>query len=90
MKFERTEMPRGKRPGDSKKRSLRFEEEKNRLFFSLSVDQRRSIHKFNPYRRERDRLIADLYRRGVKLTILADLSKMSKSAVHRAAHRGSG
>jgi hypothetical protein len=89
MKFERAEMRRGKRPGNLKKKNPRFEEEKDKLFWDLSHEQRKSLHKFNPYRRERDQLIAHLYRRGVKLRILADLSKMSKSSVHRAAHRTS-
>ena len=60
--------------------------EKERLLASLTQEQKQDIKKENPYRRERDSSIYELARRGVKQSLLVEISGIDRASISRIAN----
>ncbi|MDQ7838262.1 MAG: hypothetical protein RDU59_07200 [Thermodesulfobacteriota bacterium] len=57
--------------------------EAKRVWESLDEGLQKTIQKDNPFRVERDNAIFGLSKRGVKVDILAEITGVSRNAVHR-------
>ncbi len=62
--------------------------EKEWLLASITDQERKTIKAGNPFKVERNALIQNLYKRGVSLPLLVELTGMPKSTVHRIATDG--
>jgi len=60
----------------------------SRAFGDLTPKQLRQLRKDNPFRNERNALIAELWARGVKLPVLVMLTGLPRTTVHRIATTG--
>jgi len=59
-------------------------EEVQRVLDELSKDEVKQLRKDNPFRVERNNKIKELYRRGVKVVVLAEITGLSEMTVLRA------
>lgn len=59
--------------------------EKDILLESLTEAQRGTLKRDNPFVSERNALIQELYARGVKLSVMTEVSGMPKQTLHRIA-----
>jgi len=59
--------------------------EEKKLLASLTADQFKTLQKDNPFKEERNNLICELAERGVGYPLLAKITGMPKSTVHRIA-----
>lgn len=60
-----------------------YSREAQMVLDELSVEEKKQIRAENPFRRERDQKIRELYERGVKHTILSEITGLSKSTIGR-------
>ena len=59
--------------------------EEEKLVATLTQEQRETIKKENPFRFERDAMIYELIKRGVRYPLLAELSGLSTASIGRIA-----
>jgi hypothetical protein len=57
--------------------------EARKVWESLDEEQKKAIQKDNPFQVERDQAIYGLSQRGLCLDILAEITGLSRSAIHR-------
>jgi hypothetical protein len=57
--------------------------EAKRVWETLDEEQKKAIQKDNPFQVERDQAIYELSQRGLCLDILAEITGLSRSAIHR-------
>lgn len=59
-------------------------EEVQRVLDSLSEEEIKQLRKDNPFRMDRNNKIKELYRRGVKVCVIAEIAGLHKNTVVRA------
>lgn len=60
-----------------------YSEEAKRVLKELSNYEIRRLRRENPFRNDRDNILRELIRRGVKITIISEISGMSETSVNR-------
>ena len=72
----------------SSKKFEKFESSKKILLASLSARQREMLKKENPFRRERDKLLRNIRKRGASYTLISLASGLGRTRVYEILKKG--